>query len=66
MLLRNTALACALSAATLAQAGETKRLALNDLTSGNRLEFTTSDRVYRAEIVDSTTGEGAWRLRPTA
>ena len=30
---------------------------LNNLTPGSRFEIATNDRFYRAEIVDSTTGE---------
>jgi hypothetical protein len=62
MLTRWTALGCAVAICAIsegqgASAAEVKRLNLNNLTPGSRFEIATSDRVYRAEIVDSTTGE---------
>ena len=57
MLLRSTTLLCALLATTLARADEVKRLAVGELATGSRVEIATSDRVYRAEIANPSTGE---------
>jgi hypothetical protein len=57
MLLRSTTLLCALLATTLARADELKRLAVGELAAGSRVEIATSDRVYRAEIANPSTGE---------
>ncbi len=57
MLLRSTALLCALGATSVMFGGEVKRLTVGELSAGTRLEFSTADRVYRAEIADPATGQ---------
>jgi hypothetical protein len=57
MLLRNTALLCALAAAANARADDVKQIRLENLNPGSRFEISTTNRVYRGEMVDPTTGE---------
>jgi hypothetical protein len=57
MLLRSTALLCALAAAAIARGDDVKQIKLGDLNPGSRFQISTSDRVYRGEMVDPTTGE---------
>ena len=57
MLLRGTALVCAITAGAAAHGDEIKRVVLHDLPAGSKLEFATSDRIYRAEVTNPATGE---------
>ena len=57
MLLRSTAFVCALTAGAAAHGDELKRVTLHDLAPGSHVEFTTADRMYRAEVTNPATGE---------
>ncbi|HEY2826789.1 MAG TPA: hypothetical protein VGJ04_04255 [Pirellulales bacterium] len=57
MLLRCTALLCALASTAIARGDDLKQIALANLNPGSRFEISTTDRVYRGEMVDPTTGE---------
>jgi hypothetical protein len=57
MLLRSTALLCALAAGAIARGDDVKQITLGNLNPGSRFEISTTDRVYRGEMVDPTTGE---------
>jgi hypothetical protein len=57
MLIRSTAFLCALAAVTMARAGDVGQVNLSGLQPGSRFEISTTDRVYRGEMVDPTTGE---------
>jgi hypothetical protein len=57
MLLRSTALLCALAAGGIARGDDVRQIKLGNLNPGSRFEIATTDRVYRGEMVDPTTGE---------
>jgi hypothetical protein len=57
MLLRSTALLCALAATAIARGDDVRQIQLGNLNPGSRFEISTTDRVYRGEMVDPTTGE---------
>ncbi len=49
---------CALATgAAVVRAEEVKSFKINELQPGSRFQFATADHVYRAELVDPTTGE---------
>jgi len=57
MLLRGTALLCALAAGASARGDDVRQINLGNLNPGSRFEIATTDRLYRGEMVDPTTGE---------
>ncbi|HTQ39503.1 MAG TPA: hypothetical protein VMJ32_10770 [Pirellulales bacterium] len=57
MLIRSTALLCALAAAAIARGDDVRQLSLTKLNPGSRIEISTTDRVYRGELLDPATGE---------
>jgi hypothetical protein len=57
MLLRSAAFVCALAASAIARGDDVRQIKLGNLNSGSRFEIATTDRIYRGEMVDPTTGE---------
>ncbi|MCC7083526.1 MAG: hypothetical protein IT427_00800 [Pirellulales bacterium] len=57
MLIRGTVGICALAAGSAVVADHVDHFRLKDLNAGSRLEITTADRVFRAELLDPNTGE---------
>ena len=57
MLIRSTALLCALAAAANARGDDVRQINLGKLNPGSQFQIATTDRVYRGEMVDPTTGE---------
>ncbi len=57
MLIRSTALLCALTAVTVARADDVAKINLSELQPGSRLEISTADRIYQGELVNPATGE---------
>jgi hypothetical protein len=57
MFTRSFALVCAVLSGATVWGGEVNNLTVSDLAAGSRLEIATLDRVYRAEVVDPTSGE---------
>ena len=57
MLIRTTTLLCALASGAIALGDDVKQINLSKMNPGSQFQISTTDRVYRGEMVDPSTGE---------